>query len=492
MNGKITVSNDFKHKLSRYLYMQFAEPLGNADSSIDAAWDYLHNRWQPKTVDILKKLAPPMIRWGGCFASYYHWYEAVGPRDKRVPMHNLCWDGLFSNQVGTCELYELAKTVNSELLMTVNFESEGSDLWAYPAPGMDRKGTAAEAAEWIRYCNDPDNKLRKSHGYTEPFNIRYWQIGNETGYMPELFHNFTYKQNAAKAVEFIKAMRQADPDIRLIVWGDGPNEEWQGRYNSGELNYWTQSVCEAVGDSAELVAFHNHFGVGAKYKHLEYNNYRDDFDLTYSLLLDGAKDFEDRIDYLRKSLNGFSQKLAITEGHYAMAGRHCGRLFSSWCTGLAYAKCCNILERNGDIIEIATLADFMGNCWQNNAVILPNSCWLAEKMPYLQPVGSIMGLFSAHMGEYALEAAAPDKIDVSASCSGGKLFLHIVNLDSRNACKLELPAADGKTVKVWEIAAELASEVNEGNPEIFAPREFELTDNIYTIPAAGVAAVEIY
>ncbi|MBR7145842.1 MAG: hypothetical protein IKD10_13015 [Lentisphaeria bacterium] len=491
MSSKITVSDTLKHKLSRYLYMQFAEPLSNADSSIDAAWDYLRNRWQPKTVDILKKLAPPMIRWGGCFASHYHWYEAVGPREKRVPIHNLCWDGLFSNQVGTCELYELAKILGTELLMTVNFESEGSDFWAYPAPGMDRKGTASEAADWIRYCNDPDNQLRKSHGYAEPFNIKYWQIGNETGYLPELFHNFNHRENARKAVEFVKAMREADPSVRLTVWGDGPNEEWQERYNNGELNYWTQSVCEAVGDSAELVAFHNHFGVGEKYKHLEYNNYRKDFDLTYSLLLDGVKDFEDRIDYMRRSLKGFPQKIAITEGHFAMAGRHCGRLFSSWCMGLAYAKCCNILERNGDLVEIATLADFMGNCWQNNAVILPNSCWLAEKMPYFQPVGSIMGLFSSHMGEYAVEATAPDKIDVSASCSGDKLFLHLVNLDSQNVCKMELPAGENQKIKVWEIASDLDSEVDEGNPEIFAPREFELESNIYTMPTAGVAAIEI-
>ena len=27
------------YPLSPYLYMQFAEPLGNADSSVDAAWD---------------------------------------------------------------------------------------------------------------------------------------------------------------------------------------------------------------------------------------------------------------------------------------------------------------------------------------------------------------------------------------------------------------------------------------------------------------------
>lgn len=77
------------HTISPYLTMQFAEPLSNADSSIDAAWDYVAGQWQPSTVEIIRKLAPPMIRWGGCFSSYYHWQEAVGPRHERRPMLNL-------------------------------------------------------------------------------------------------------------------------------------------------------------------------------------------------------------------------------------------------------------------------------------------------------------------------------------------------------------------------------------------------------------------
>ena len=68
---KINVSTQKKHSISPYLYMQFMEPLSNADTSVDAAWDYLHDCWQPCVVDAIKELAPPMIRFGGCFASYY-------------------------------------------------------------------------------------------------------------------------------------------------------------------------------------------------------------------------------------------------------------------------------------------------------------------------------------------------------------------------------------------------------------------------------------
>lgn len=159
---KISIKNTKRHKISPYLFMQFAEPLGCADSSIDAAWDWLNERWQPGAVDMIKQLAPPMIRWGGCFSSYYHWYEAIGPQSERVPMLNLCWDGFYRNMVGTCELAELAKEVKSELLFCVNFESDGRKRWAEPKPGMNRSGDASEAADWVRYCNDPDHPLRKN------------------------------------------------------------------------------------------------------------------------------------------------------------------------------------------------------------------------------------------------------------------------------------------------------------------------------------------
>ena len=101
MVGKIQINPRSCFNISPYIYMQFMEPLGTADTSVDAAWDYVHNCWHPEVMDKIKHLAPTMVRWGGCFASYYRWKEAVGPRQKRVPMLNLAWDGLYSNQVGT-------------------------------------------------------------------------------------------------------------------------------------------------------------------------------------------------------------------------------------------------------------------------------------------------------------------------------------------------------------------------------------------------------
>ena len=51
-------------ELSPYLYMQFMEPLGTTDGSVEAAWDHLRDRWRPDVVSATRDLAPAMLRWG--------------------------------------------------------------------------------------------------------------------------------------------------------------------------------------------------------------------------------------------------------------------------------------------------------------------------------------------------------------------------------------------------------------------------------------------
>ena len=476
------------YALSPYLFMQFAEPLGTADSSIDAAWDFAKDCWQPKALEMVRRLAPPMLRWGGCFASYYHWREAVGPMAERIPMHNICWDGVFLNHVGTAELVELAKVANAELLFCVNFESEGSEHWGHATPGDDRRGNAAEAADWVRYCNDPDNALRKKHGHEAPYNIRYWQIGNETGYDEGNFNRF---QNAAKAPEFIKAMRAADPRLKLIVWGDGPNQEWQQRYKAGLNSDWAESICEAVGDTAEMVAFHNHFGLGEKYHALHELNYLKDADLTWQKIMEATGDFEDRIRYMEQSVAPYGRKLAMTESHFVLAGRHRGDLLSTWYAGVAYARCANILQRHGNVMEIATLADFMGNRWQNNAIMLPTPMWTADPA-YFLPAGTIMGLYSHHIGQQALAVQAPDGVDAAASRTGNTVFLHLVNLDRTTAKRIDFNVfgTDKTPSRILQICADPTDTVYDTCPDIFEPKDVAPSGTSYTLPAASVAVVE--
>ncbi len=72
-------------ELSPYLYMQFMEPLGATDGSVEAAWDHLRDRWREDVVEVTRALGPTMMRWGGIFADFYRWREGVARATSVLP-----------------------------------------------------------------------------------------------------------------------------------------------------------------------------------------------------------------------------------------------------------------------------------------------------------------------------------------------------------------------------------------------------------------------
>ena len=469
------ISKSIRNTISPYLFMQFMEPLSNADASVDAGWDYLNDCWQPKLVEITKELAPSMIRYGGCFASYYHWKEAVGPKKDRTPILNQCWDGIFSNYVGTSEVADFCKQVNAEPLMVVNSESDGRMYWAYPADGIDRFGTADEAAEWVAYCNDPDNALRLSHGIKEPLNIKWWQIGNETSYDKR---GYNLEQAIDMTKRFADAMLAVDPDLKLIVWGD---------------DGWAPAMCEAVGDKIELVAFHHHFDSGLEDSVLNDRDYRRDPDLTWKHFMNACHSLKEKIDKVRAEVKPYGKKLAMTEGHFAIDGKYRCTALSSWASGVSYARMLMIQEHASDVLEISTLADFCGNNWQNNAVMIPTPVTRCDA--YLQPVGQVMKLFRHHIGKYYLPVETDDHVDACASISedGKTVYLHLAN--TCNHCpaviKPELDDMEIASMTAYEIAADPTEEIGPMNVHVFDDNKIDVEGDSYTLPAAAVAVLEI-
>ena len=66
-------------------------------------------------------------------------------------------------------------------ILCVNFLSDGHERFARTREG-NRTGDAREAADWVSYCNDPDNPARRRDGAAAPYGVKLWQIGNETSY----------------------------------------------------------------------------------------------------------------------------------------------------------------------------------------------------------------------------------------------------------------------------------------------------------------------
>jgi len=459
-------------ELSPYLYMQFMEPLGVTDSSVDAAWDFVREEWRQDVVEATRELAPTLVRWGGCFCSYYRWKEGVGPRTSRPPMINLLWGGIYNNQVGTGEFVDFCRAVGADPLIVVNFESDGRKDWASPPRGGSRSGTVREAAEWVDYCNNPRNADRIAHGRKEVCGVKLWQIGNETSYDS----GFDLETAARKTLEFAGAMKKADPKIRLIGWGD-----------SG----WAERMAEVAGEELDYIAFHNGFGPGGDDSPLRGLDYRTDPDRTWEFLMKAVWAQEEKIAEMRSQVARSGLPLALTECHFGLPGRNRNEVLSSWAAGVTYGAVMNVHERNGDVLKISTLADFCGTRWNNNALMIP----VPEGRPYLMPVALMMGLYRKYVGTQGVRVVGgPLGLDVAASRTGERIFLHIVNTQRRRPIAVHF-AVSSQRIKAGRVswfALEPEVEIIGYREDQQVPMEKSLDlQTRWEFPAASVSAVEL-
>jgi alpha-L-arabinofuranosidase len=391
-------------------------------------------------------------------------------------MLNLQWGGVESNQVGTAEFVDFCRQVRAEPLMCVNFESDGRPLFM-KAKGSVRSGDAQEAADWVAYCNDPQNTERRSHGIAEPLRIKYWQLGNETSYARD---GFKVGMAAAKTVEFAKAMRKVDPGIQLIGWGD-----------SG----WAPRMLEVAGEHLQFIAFHNLFNPDSPREPvLRGELYRNDPAATWEVLMKAWQINDSKIREMRRSMGQSKTPLAMTECHFTVPGRDRCDVMSSWAVGAAYGRLLNNHQRHGDVLKIANAADFCGNRWQTNAIMIPTP--RGSGRSYLMPVARVMQLYRKHIGTHAAEVKqAPNGLDVVASRRGESVFLHIVNT-LRNATVRVRLAVDGvaiKSGKIWQIVEDPMVQVSELNNEsVMKTVERVLpADAMWEFPAASVSALEL-
>lgn len=464
-------------ELSPHLYMQFMEPLGTTDSSVEAAWDHNTDNWKDTIIKVTKELAPGMMRWGGNFSAYYKWREAVGPRKSRIPLLNTDWGGMETNQIGTAEFVDFCKRVGgADPLVCVNFESDGVPWYATNGKGEDRRGFAAEAAAWVDYCNNPSNKERIRHGYKEPLQIRHWQLGNETSYRPG--KGFDNKTAAKKTAEFATAMRKVDPNIKLICWGD---------------DNWSKVLMEEAGAHLNYIAFHHMFdpGAGLKDSPVRNNEYRNDPAATWDVLMNGYKIHEQKIKKLRDETASYNVPLALTECHYSIEGRNRCEVLSSWAAGVSYARIMNLHERNGDKLKIATMADFCGTRWQVNAVMIP----VPNGEAFLMPAAKIMHLYRHHTGDSFVNVTGmPADLDVTASRKDNTIFLHVANTNRTKPINSFFSVADKKMAsgKAFEIAADPSFEILSAKNDPLQPKERSVDLNVpFTFAPASVTAIEL-
>jgi alpha-N-arabinofuranosidase len=340
------------------------------------------------TLKLLKELNATMYRWpGGNFVSGYDWRDGIGDRDRRPPRKNPAWTGVEHNDFGMNEFIHFCRMLNAEPLITVN-------------TGF---GDAYSAAAELEYANGSTDTLmgalRAKNGDPEPFNVRYWAIGNEMwgrwqlGYM-------SLEQYVLKHNWVVDKMREVDPDIVPIA--------------SGNAGQWSEGLLRNCADHIDLIA--EHFYCQEKPNLVEH----------VAQIADNIKrkvEFHKQLREKLDSLKGKDIRIAMTEWNYWYGPHIYGELGTRYFhkDGLGIAKGLHEYFRNSDMI-------FLANYAQTVNVI---GCIKTTKTDAaFETTGLVLELYRNHFGTVPVTVTGDvQPLDVSAAWTEQRdaLTIGIVN-----------------------------------------------------------------
>jgi alpha-L-arabinofuranosidase len=191
-------------------------------------------------IEEMRKIHAPVVRFpGGCFADSYDWRDGIGPADQRPRRTNFWNQGESANapashrydpnEFGTNEFVHFCKLIGCEAYLAANLRSL----------------TAEEFYRWVEYCNSPAGSTtladaRAAAGFKEPFNVRFWGVGNESW---GCGGNFTAQEYAVEFRRFTtwvpRFQARSTPEGReeLSFIASGPNvDDWS----------WTRGFFEEI------------------------------------------------------------------------------------------------------------------------------------------------------------------------------------------------------------------------------------------------------
>jgi alpha-N-arabinofuranosidase len=196
-----------------------------------------------------RKILPTNVRWpGGWFVSDYHWQNGLGPVDRRPAEINRAWGMYYNNDIGIDEYLRFCQKVGATPYIVVNVGS----------------GTSEEAAALVEYVNGAATsswgKRRTENGQVAPYGVKLWNVGNEE-YLPTL--GGTSSEGYVKNyLEFAKAMKAADPTIRLVAVGApqiprGAVPPTHPMFDVLRYIYnWNDTFLPPAGKETDLYSFH--------------------------------------------------------------------------------------------------------------------------------------------------------------------------------------------------------------------------------------------
>jgi alpha-N-arabinofuranosidase len=407
--------------ISRHIYGHFAEHLGR--DIYDGFWYREGNGpWHLRDdiIEALRRIKIPNLRWpGGCFADYYHWEDGVGPQAERPKMVNVIWGGVTEdNSFGTHEYMELVRRLGTEPFVVGNVGS----------------GTVKEMADWWEYVNHPGGSTlaerRAANGHPEPFNVRFWGVGNESwgcgGSMTPEHYADVYKRYA----EFLRRIG----NTRAFRVATGPNT---GDYN------WTETMMREAGRQIDGLDLHYYTVVGS------WQNKGSATDFTgreWFVAMQKALRMDELITRHSTIMDRYDpeKRVWLIVGEWGMwhdvePGTNPGFLYqqNSLRDAVVAGLHLNIFNNHADRVRGANIAQTIN--------VLQSMVLTRGPEMILTPTYHVFEMYTVHhdatllpisitAGEYAYEGESIPAVSASASRDGeGRIHISLVNLDPDRA-----------------------------------------------------------
>lgn len=341
-------------------------------------------RWD--IINELKKMNIKFLRWpGGNFAGEYNWFDGLLDVDMRAPSeshiayltqpHNLGYD---FGEIGIDEFIALCREIGAEPSLTLNL------TW----------NTPEENAAWVEYCNGDVTtkfgKMRADRGFSEPYDVKYWSLGNEAGYghmegdnTPDGYYSIA-KANAEQMLE-------KDKNIVLCSSGFHPDEKW------------TKGANNKLVGLAEWTALHNYTN------YPDYTN-KENIKEEYKKALLGVEENRSKIKTLRRLLND-EIGIAFDEWNCWYNWYRPSDVY----TGIFAAKMFGMFISEQEPSKLVAAAIFQP---------ISEGCIEVEKSgAKLTPMGKAFSVFANHSGGKLIHAS--EKVTVTKV--GNKLVATLIN-----------------------------------------------------------------
>lgn len=180
----------------------------------------------------------------------------------------------WTNTYGIIEHLKLVKSLGAEVLITVNY-STGLDNTGSISANVSLSQRIMRAQALVAFCNgsasdnrslgtDGDNtdwhtvgywaSKRAALGFPDPFNVLYWEVGNEIYSSSDAGHA-TAQIYASNFNQFAQQMKNVDPSIKIGAVGlDMPDDP-----GDGDTQPWNATVVQQTKENLDFLVVHCYY-----------------------------------------------------------------------------------------------------------------------------------------------------------------------------------------------------------------------------------------